>query len=93
MSDLGILFEFFFIYISFHRLYIILFLFFLLAYFFYIDDLTCYGFRGEALSSICAVADVTIITKSESDEYARSFTMDSNGYVKNSCISHHQNGL
>lgn len=53
----------------------------------------CYGFRGEALSSICAVADVTVITKSEFDEYARSFIMDSNGYVKSSCISHHQNGL
>lgn len=51
-----------------------------------------YGFRGEALSSICAVADVTIITKSESDNYAKSFTMDKNGQVKNSSISHHQKG-
>lgn len=59
---------------------------------FEIDKLTYYGFRGEALSSICAVADVTVITKSESDLYARSFAMDNNGHVINSLISHHQKG-
>ncbi|XP_026817988.1 PMS1 protein homolog 1-like [Rhopalosiphum maidis] len=57
-----------------------------------LNKLTFYGFRGEALSSICAVADVTIITKSDFDEYAKSFTMDSNGRVKNSSICHHQKG-
>lgn len=61
-------------------------------FFFLIDKLTCYGFRGEALSSICAVADVTIITKSETDKYAKSFTIDSNGQVINSSISHHLKG-
>jgi len=60
---------------------------------FKIGKLTCYGFRGEALSSICAVANVTVITKSEFDQYAKSFTMDSNGYVIKSSISHHQKGL
>lgn len=59
---------------------------------FEIDKLTCYGFRGEALSSICAVADVTVITRSEFDKYAKSFTMDNNGHVINSSISHHQKG-
>jgi DNA mismatch repair protein PMS1 len=58
----------------------------------YADKLTFYGFRGEALSSICAVADVTVITKSDFDEYAKSFSMDSNGRVKNSSICHHQKG-
>ncbi|KAL5234739.1 hypothetical protein ACI65C_002149 [Semiaphis heraclei] len=57
-----------------------------------LDKLTLYGFRGEALSSICAVADVTVITKSDFDEYAKSFIMDSNGRVKNSSICHHQKG-
>lgn len=63
-------------------------------YFFYKneDHLMSYGFRGEALSSVCAVADVTIITKSEFDKYAQSFTMDKNGHVKSSSISHHQKG-
>jgi len=58
-----------------------------------LGKLTSYGFRGEALSSICAVANVTVVTKSESDKYAKSFTMDSNGHVINSSISHHQKGL
>ncbi|VVC37340.1 DNA mismatch repair protein, C-terminal,DNA mismatch repair, conserved site,High mobility group box [Cinara cedri] len=57
-----------------------------------LEKLTCYGFRGEALSSICAVADVTVITKSKFDKYAMTFTMDSNGHVVNSSVSHHQNG-
>ncbi|CAI6349960.1 unnamed protein product [Macrosiphum euphorbiae] len=57
-----------------------------------LGKLTYYGFRGEALSSICAVADVTVITKSDFDEYAKSFTMDSNGRVKDSTICHHQKG-
>ncbi|XP_060870701.1 PMS1 protein homolog 1-like isoform X3 [Metopolophium dirhodum] len=57
-----------------------------------LGKLTYYGFRGEALSSICAVADVTVITKSDFDEYAKSFNMDSNGRVKDSTICHHQKG-
>uniref|UniRef100_A0A2S2RA85 PMS1 1 n=1 Tax=Sipha flava TaxID=143950 RepID=A0A2S2RA85_9HEMI len=57
-----------------------------------LDQLMSYGFRGEALSSICAVADVTIITKTEFDKYAQSFIIDKNGHVKSSSISHHQRG-
>lgn len=68
-------------------------LFIIMAYIiFEIDKLTCYGFRGEALSSICAVADVTVTTKSEFDKYAMTFTMDCNGHVTKSSVSHHQNG-
>ncbi|XP_050546179.1 PMS1 protein homolog 1-like isoform X2 [Daktulosphaira vitifoliae] len=57
-----------------------------------LDKLTSYGFRGEALSSICAVADVTVITKTDKDKYANTYSMDMNGYVKSSSITHHQKG-
>jgi DNA mismatch repair protein PMS1 len=70
-------------------------IFYYCEYFFFYknkDQLMSYGFRGEALSSICAVADVTIITKTEFDKYAQSFIIDKNGHVKSSSISHHQRG-
>lgn len=63
-----------------------------IVYYIEIGKLTHYGFRGEALSSICAVADVTVITKSNDEKYGSTYTMDNNGQVINSLISHHQKG-
>ena len=47
-------------------------------------SLQSYGFRGEGLSSVAAVADVTITTCTEEDEVAMTYTMDHNGQVVSS---------
>ncbi|XP_033219064.1 mismatch repair endonuclease PMS2 [Belonocnema kinseyi] len=38
-----------------------------------------FGFRGEALSSLCALGDVSIITKHATSEHAFTLTFDKNG--------------
>lgn len=39
------------------------------------------GFRGEALSSLCALSNVTILTKHVAAEYASLITYDQNGHI------------
>lgn len=46
-----------------------------------IDVLYTFGFRGEALSALCAVADVTIITKTVEDIVGTSYTMNHDGQI------------
>ena len=43
--------------------------------------LQTYGFRGEALGSLCQVADVCIITRTAEDTVAVSYHLDHNGKV------------
>ena len=46
-----------------------------------LEKLTTYGFRGEALASLCAVSNVTITTKTESSAVATCYTLDQSGSV------------
>lgn len=46
-----------------------------------LGELTTYGFRGEALCSMCAVGDVTITTKTKDDTVAQCYTLGSTGQI------------
>nr|CAD7452031.1 unnamed protein product [Timema tahoe] len=46
-----------------------------------LEYLQCYGFRGEALNALCRVAEVTVTTKTDEDDYAMAYTMNKNGQV------------
>ncbi|XP_051478911.1 PMS1 protein homolog 1 isoform X3 [Apus apus] len=46
-----------------------------------LDSLTTYGFRGEALSSICCISEVLITTKTPDDDFSIQYTLDSNGHI------------
>ncbi|GBM46666.1 PMS1 1 [Araneus ventricosus] len=43
-----------------------------------------YGFRGEALAAICAVADLAITTKTADEEFGYTYTFDHNGNILSS---------
>ncbi|XP_073982246.1 PMS1 protein homolog 1-like isoform X2 [Rhodnius prolixus] len=53
-----------------------------------LDHLESYGFRGEALSSLCTLSQVTVTTKTKRDDLAKTYSFDSNGNVISSRISH-----
>ncbi|XP_030643491.1 PMS1 protein homolog 1 [Chanos chanos] len=55
------------------------------------DDLqyvTTYGFRGEALASICAVSEVVVTTKTADDDVSTQYTLDVNGQIVSKRPSH-----
>ncbi|OXU25513.1 hypothetical protein TSAR_009331 [Trichomalopsis sarcophagae] len=53
-----------------------------------LDLLSTYGFRGEGLTSVCQVADVTISTKTEEDVTMLRYTLNHDGQVVDSELSH-----
>ncbi|XP_022099089.1 PMS1 protein homolog 1-like [Acanthaster planci] len=57
-----------------------------------LESLATYGFRGEALGSLCAVSLVTIVTKTQDDEFGRQYQLDHEGGIVGSKPSHQGNG-
>ncbi|NXH22529.1 PMS1 protein, partial [Bucco capensis] len=53
-----------------------------------LEKLTTYGFRGEALGSICCIAEVLITTKTAADEFSTQYALDNNGHVTSKKPSH-----
>lgn len=57
-----------------------------------LESLTTYGFRGEALAAVCAVAKVSVTTKTATDPVASTYSMDSKGNVTDIKPSHLSQG-
>ncbi|KAM9010900.1 PMS1 protein homolog 1 isoform 2-T5 [Ara ararauna] len=53
-----------------------------------LERLTTYGFRGEALGSICSISEVLITTKTDADDISTQYALDSNGHVASQKPSH-----
>lgn len=45
------------------------------------QELSSFGFRGEALSSLCAVAEVTVSTRTEDSTTGTRISYDKNGSI------------
>ena len=48
-----------------------------------LENLSSYGFRGEALASLCAVSDVTITSKVTAENIGHVFSYNQNGVLTN----------
>jgi DNA mismatch repair protein PMS2 len=46
-----------------------------------LENLSSFGFRGEALSSLCAVADVSVVTRTAEEETGSKLTYDHTGKI------------
>ncbi|NWY02738.1 PMS1 protein, partial [Nothoprocta ornata] len=46
-----------------------------------LENLTTYGFRGEALGSICSISEVLITTKTAADDLSTQYVLDSSGHI------------
>ncbi|XP_065214466.1 PMS1 protein homolog 1-like [Planococcus citri] len=57
-----------------------------------LERLHSYGFRGEALHSLCAVSQLSITTKTEHDDVASTYIFDNNGTVRDVKPSHQMIG-
>lgn len=53
-----------------------------------LEQLETYGFRGEALGSVCAVAEVAVTTKTEDDDISTQYTLNCTGGVVSQKPSH-----
>uniref|UniRef100_A0A672RT30 PMS1 protein homolog 1-like n=1 Tax=Sinocyclocheilus grahami TaxID=75366 RepID=A0A672RT30_SINGR len=53
-----------------------------------LQRLETYGFRGEALASICAISEVVITTKTADDDFSIQYSVDHNGQIVSQKPSH-----
>uniref|UniRef100_A0A8D0E3T6 PMS1 homolog 1, mismatch repair system component n=1 Tax=Salvator merianae TaxID=96440 RepID=A0A8D0E3T6_SALMN len=53
-----------------------------------LENLTTYGFRGEALGSICSTAEVLITTKTTDDDFSTQYNLDRSGHIISQKPSH-----
>ncbi|XP_040083738.1 PMS1 protein homolog 1 isoform X2 [Oryx dammah] len=53
-----------------------------------LENLTTYGFRGEALGSICCIAEVSITTKTAADNFSTQYVLDGGGHIISQKPSH-----
>lgn len=53
-----------------------------------LEHLQTYGFRGEALGSVCAVAEVTVTTKTKEDDFSTQYSLDLSGNIVSQKPSH-----
>ncbi|XP_068804422.1 PMS1 protein homolog 1 isoform X2 [Struthio camelus] len=53
-----------------------------------LESLTTYGFRGEALGSICCISEVLITTKTAVDDFSTQYVLDSSGHITSQKPSH-----
>uniref|UniRef100_A0A3P8WGV6 PMS1 homolog 1, mismatch repair system component n=1 Tax=Cynoglossus semilaevis TaxID=244447 RepID=A0A3P8WGV6_CYNSE len=53
-----------------------------------LEHLETYGFRGEALGSICAVAEVAVTTKTVTDDVSIQYTLNFTGEIVSQKPSH-----
>ncbi|XP_038171413.1 PMS1 protein homolog 1 isoform X1 [Arvicola amphibius] len=53
-----------------------------------LESLTTYGFRGEALGSICSVAEVVVTTRTAADDFSTQYVLDGSGHILSQKPSH-----
>ncbi|NXT80638.1 PMS1 protein, partial [Zapornia atra] len=53
-----------------------------------LESLTTYGFRGEALGSICCISEVLITTKTVDDDFSIQYALDTSGHITSKKPSH-----
>uniref|UniRef100_A0A8C3YI49 PMS1 homolog 1, mismatch repair system component n=1 Tax=Catagonus wagneri TaxID=51154 RepID=A0A8C3YI49_9CETA len=53
-----------------------------------LENLTTYGFRGEALGSICCIAEVLITTRTAADNFSTQYVLDGSGHIISQKPSH-----
>ncbi|KAH0621579.1 hypothetical protein JD844_023040 [Phrynosoma platyrhinos] len=53
-----------------------------------LESLTTYGFRGEALTSICSTSEVLITTKTADEDFSTQYILDKSGHIISQKPSH-----